>query len=923
MKKLFSVILALIILAAAFTASVPAYAAKIGFSDVSEDRWSYDSIKNAVECGYMQGVGGGLFDPEGALTRAMVATVLWRRESSHAPAAASGFTDVPADGWYSGAVAWAKETGVVKGLTETAFGPDEFITREQLATMLFRFSLNAPVSIPERADLEPFADGGTVSDWSEEAMRWAVEANLLKGTDGGRLDPGGFATREQFAAIIERYDNSFKLSYNQPVLRSHYTEKEYPPVDDADFYVSTTGSDENDGSFALPFRTWERARDAVRALDKTGRDGITVAFMAGNYGPISVALTEEDSGTPECRITYCKYGDGPVVFDNGATLTGEDFEPIGAAEKDLFADKYADNIKKIDLGRYFDEIPEFSDFMMFNGQTVMTAARFPNRFADGSDSLMASGETNDDRSLRITTGVVARRIATYSDEAIAGMRVYGYIVAGYRKDTFRAESFDRENAVLYIKDWNTHQYGPMRPGWQGAEGDGIKMCFTNIARELDSADEYWVDYETGTLYVYDPKGEYRIPMGCGQRLIRGSGYDAVTGYDQTPEYLMVDLEETGYITLRGFNFENAADGILFGYKTSGITVDRCSFSCSTGPNQTLFEFSLDGAPLALTVTDSEFDLSAGSAIWVEDVADGPERYTNRSDVYIDNCLFSRANLTYDVEGAVDLYKCSGGTVSHCRFEKCSRCGVMYQNSFDILIEYNDFDSVMTNSEDGGVTRTWGNMDGNCVIRCNYYNTIAASQGVGRLAQYSDDGDCGTEIYSNLLYNGGDIVFAGAGRDNVFRDNAVVGNGRVIVQSMTEAIKEVGDDARYSWPIYVHLSRWDRILEYIATVDGYAEELEARRPGATSFSFDFNDPWRLDFAFAPVTTITGNAYFNEKGGTEDRFLLLGDAADYCTVENNAGYAFGENPIFVNPTLGDYRVRADSGFPDFHFELIGRY
>ena len=248
---------------------------------------------------------------------------------------------------------------------------------------------------------------------------------------------------------------------------------------------------------------------------------------------------------------------------------------------------------------------------------------------------------------------------------------------------------------------------------------------------------------------------------------------------------------------------------------------------------------------------------------------------------------------------------------------------MYQNSFDILIEYNDFDSVMTNSEDGGVTRTWGNMDGNCVIRCNYYNTIAASQGVGRLAQYSDDGDCGTEIYSNLLYNGGDIVFAGAGRDNVFRDNAVVGNGRVIVQSMTEAIKEVGDDARYSWPIYVHLARWNRILEYIATVDGYAEELEARRPGATSFTFDFNDPWRLDFAFAPVTTITGNAYFNEKGGTEDRFLLLGDAADYCTVDGNVGYSFGENPIFINPTVGDYRVRADSGFTDFHFELIGRY
>ena len=909
-------------LACAFSV-IPVSAGKIEFSDVTEDRWSYGSINYAVENGYMQGVGGGKFDPTGSLTRAMVATVLWRREGSPKPTAPSGFSDVPAGAWYADAVAWAKETGVVNGMTATTFSPNGYITREQLAAMLFRFSSTAPVSVPERADLTPFSDDEKTSGWAKESLEWAVEAGLINGTDGNRLLPSGNATREQFASIIERYDSTFNLSYNRPVLRSHYTEKDYPLVTDADFYVSPAGSDENDGSFARPFRTWEKARDAVRSLDRTGRTGITVAFMAGNYGPLSIEFGEEDSGTPGCPVTYCKYGDGPVVFDNGATLSADDFEPIGEEERAAFNDRYADNIRKVDLNKFFSEIPDYSEFMLFSEQTVMTAARFPNRYADGSDNLLTSGETNDQRSLRITAGVLARRIATYSDEAIAEMRVYGYIVSGYRKDTFRAESFDRENEILYIKDWNTHQYGPMRSGWRGADGEGIKMCVTNVARELDFADEYWIDRETGTLYVYDPRGEYRIPMGYGEKKIRGSGHDVVTGYDQTPEYLMIDLENTGYITFRGFSFENAADGIMFGYRTSGIKIDECLFSCSTGPNQTLFLFSFDNAPLALTVTDSEFDLSAGSAVWIEDVADGPERYTNRSDALIDNCLFSRANLTYDVEGAVDMYKCSGGTVSHCRFENCSRCGVMYQGSFDILIEYNDFDSVMTNSEDGGVTRTWGNMDGNCVIRYNYYNSITESQGVGRLAQYSDDGDCGTEIYSNLLYYGGDIVFAGAGRDNVFRDNAVVGSGKVSVQSMTAAIKEAGDEARSSWPIYIHLARWDKILGYIATVDGYAEELEARRPGATSLTFDFNDPWVLDFVFAPVTAITGNVYFNETGETDGRFNLLDDARDYCTLDGNVGYTFGENPIFVNPTVGDYRVRADSGFTDFHFELIGRY
>ncbi|MBQ6262324.1 MAG: S-layer homology domain-containing protein, partial [Clostridia bacterium] len=108
----------------------------------------------------MNGVGDGKFDPSGSLTRGMVATVLWRREGSPAPAAPSGFEDVPAGKWYTDAIAWAKETGIVNGLTPTTFGPNSFITREQLATMLFRFASTAPVSVPERADLTPFPDGG-------------------------------------------------------------------------------------------------------------------------------------------------------------------------------------------------------------------------------------------------------------------------------------------------------------------------------------------------------------------------------------------------------------------------------------------------------------------------------------------------------------------------------------------------------------------------------------------------------------------------------------------------------------------------------------------------------------------------------------------------------------------------------------------
>ncbi|MBQ6262714.1 MAG: S-layer homology domain-containing protein, partial [Clostridia bacterium] len=175
MKRPLSLILALVMILAAIVTAIPAYAAS-GFSDVDDGRWSASSIKYAVRCGYMNGVGDGKFDPTGHLTRAMVATVLWRREGSPVPAAPSGFEDVPEGKWYTDAVAWAKETGIVNGLTPTTFGPNSYITREQLGTMLFRFSATAPVSVPERADLSSYEDGEKVSGWADEAMKWAVEA---------------------------------------------------------------------------------------------------------------------------------------------------------------------------------------------------------------------------------------------------------------------------------------------------------------------------------------------------------------------------------------------------------------------------------------------------------------------------------------------------------------------------------------------------------------------------------------------------------------------------------------------------------------------------------------------------------------------------------------------------------------------------
>ncbi|MBQ6677947.1 MAG: S-layer homology domain-containing protein [Clostridia bacterium] len=921
MKKLVSLFIATIMLTAALAAAIPVFAAE-GFSDAGADRWSFDSIDYAVKNGYMNGVGNGKFDPEGALTRAMVATVLWRREGSPAPSAPSGFEDVRDGEWYTDAVAWAKEVGVVKGLTETTFGPDEYITREQLATMLFRFSSSAPVSVPERADLDPFADDETVSDWAAEPLGWAVQAGLINGTDGKRLDPEGYATREQFAAVIERYDDTFILEYNDPVLFSEYTEKEYPLVDDADFYVATDGDDSADGSFEHPFKSFDKAIMAVRETKKTKTGDITVAFMAGEYGPLSVELTAEDSGNEDGRITYCKYGDGDVTFAGGVTFDADDMLPLTDGEKELFNPSRADRIRKIDLDGLLDEVPDPDEFVLFDEETFCVEARLPNKYEDGTDAFLFAAESNDATSLKVTNAVAANRLARYTEKAFETLKIYGYVVRGYRKDTFRVAGYDADSGILSIENWYEAEGGRMRSGWKGVTGLGIEICLTNAPYELDFAHEYWIDPAENVLYVYDPQGKYEIPLGSGEKKVLDMNYLVSIGLDELAEEhsCMIEANDVGFVTFRGLSFENAEGEFIYVSHSEDIVLDGCSFHDSTGHFQVMFDYCR-GERMVPKIVNCDFDRSFGAAVIIHDSASGPDRYERRVDALIDNCRVASANLTFDVYGAVIFDDAGGGTVSHCLFEKCSRCAVTYTNSFDVLIEYNDFAGAMYNSQDGGIIYSWGNQDGNCEIRYNLFRPMREAAGVGRLVLYADDGECGTRMYSNLIFDGLSLVFAGAGRDNCFSDNAAIHRLLISVQSYTAMFKELGEEAHKQWPLYYHDARWAKVREYCGTVPGYAEALEQRRPGILSLSFDLADVAERNFYLAPANEIRGNVFVNE-----DLNLPIGldkDAADYCDVGDNAAYSYGENPIFVNPTIGDYRIRDGVDFPDYHFEEIGRY
>ena len=175
------------------------------YSDVSEDDWFFEPVRFVQENGLMTGTSAGTFAPDMTTTRGMLVTILWRQAGEPQAAAAADFSDVSADAYYADAVAWAAEAGIVNGYSDSAFGPADAITREQMAAILMNYSEHQGSDVSARADLSGFSDAAGVSTWADEAVQWAVSEGLIKGVTADTIQPQGQATRAQVAAILQRY----------------------------------------------------------------------------------------------------------------------------------------------------------------------------------------------------------------------------------------------------------------------------------------------------------------------------------------------------------------------------------------------------------------------------------------------------------------------------------------------------------------------------------------------------------------------------------------------------------------------------------------------------------------------------------------------------------------------------------------------
>ena len=194
------------------------------FLDVNEGDWFYAAVAYAYENGLMDGVGGNRFAPNSATTRAQLVTILYRMEGQPAVSGDLPFTDVESGTWYTDAILWAAQNGIVNGVNDTEFAPGNDLTREQLVTILYRYAESKGYDVSASADLAGYPDGEEIQAYAREAMAWAVAENIIQGMEDDTLKPAGNASRAQIATILMR----FSAGTTKPVLTKRDCHRMHP-----------------------------------------------------------------------------------------------------------------------------------------------------------------------------------------------------------------------------------------------------------------------------------------------------------------------------------------------------------------------------------------------------------------------------------------------------------------------------------------------------------------------------------------------------------------------------------------------------------------------------------------------------------------------------------------------------------------------
>lgn len=280
MKRSVLALLALLMLLRGFI--VTSLATIVEYSDVKATDWYAESVTYTSDHGLMNGVGGNRFDPDGTVTRGMLVTILYRLENTDEEVGNVPFDDVSAGSYYAKPIAWAAKHGVVSGYSQSRFGPDDYVTREQLATILYRYSISKEYDVTAESALTSYTDSSAISPYALQAMRWAEATGIINGVGNAQLGPGLTASRAQVATMVMRFDRMIPSEAptsgsNAEIPTSTKPSQETPPNQG----TSTSTADDNTLSLTV---------DSVEA--KAGDQDVTVAItVKNNPGILGMTLS--------------------------------------------------------------------------------------------------------------------------------------------------------------------------------------------------------------------------------------------------------------------------------------------------------------------------------------------------------------------------------------------------------------------------------------------------------------------------------------------------------------------------------------------------------------------------------------------------------------------------------------------------------
>lgn len=299
MKRKLSLALAVILTVSLFT--LPAQAASQTFTDVPEAHWAHDAIEYVVDEGLFAGTSSTTFNPEGTMTRAMLWVVLARMDDVNTNASSG-------EAWYQPGLDWAVKNGISDGTN-----PNNNITREQFAAMLYRYAENAGEDITaDTAELNKFIDTINISTYALEPLAWAVENGIVSGTSSDTISPSGNATRAQVATMLMRCDKAFNDDTQSDNPGGETTQPEEPEAD----YTMT---------FGVQYATLEvgkSAQAAVTILPSSAMDDLTFTYKSSDT---SVATVKATAGNGNAVVT--------AVGPGTATITATDSNGVTSSAK--------------------------------------------------------------------------------------------------------------------------------------------------------------------------------------------------------------------------------------------------------------------------------------------------------------------------------------------------------------------------------------------------------------------------------------------------------------------------------------------------------------------------------------------------------------------------------------------------------------